>query len=480
MAEPAELQGITVTASRSDGELTLASYQNFDIKSISIVTKNDAAVDVRLQIVDFELYFDIFSQCSSGRMVLTDGNDIISGYIDRLGGASTQPLTGLELVIVQLEVKVDNESPYTIDLQYRLDKIHDIVPMTNGSQIYTIHFVSTAKVQSLIKKVSKSFKSVAYHDAVKEIFNENLLNLKLIETDKTSGTHDFIIPNLRPLQAISWICSKSHDGPNNTCYFFFETQNGFKFKSLQQMYQQEPKYKDPYTFGAKLYKTDADDRKPQFEIIDYKTKEFDMQSALISGGIASKMIGVDIFNQTTNVYEENFEKNISKTLNKFSPYEDRDDIFTSYETFTLVSHEILDQSTAKDNDVKYMLNRAQAMAMMRHFSIRISVPGNWNLAPGDIVEVRYPKHKVPEHQQSVLENPMRTGKFLVTAVSHKLLDGKMISTLELSSDSLASRPKATYLLGGGTLAPIEVNESDNPIKIEEPSNIPVTNIPNFT
>lgn len=493
----------------SERKNTLVGYTNYNIKSFSIITQNGQSIDLSIQAVDLNIFFDLFAPTSSGTITFIDGNDIIAGYVARETGAIASPIFGLEDLIITFNVLVDGKEE-TFDKFYRIDKVYNRSPSRNGATIYEIHFISNAKIRSLTSKVNKSFKGVANHDIIKEICRDHLL--EEVEVDTTSGTYDYIIPNLRPLQAISWVASKSHStGPYSTSFFFFETVDGFKFKSLQSLYKQEPKFSKPYTFGSKLMADETDSsRNPEFEIIDFKFQEFDMQNAFVAGGISSKMLGVDIFNQSTNVYEESFSKNIGSSLNGNLPfYDPRSKWSEKYDTYFLMSNEVKDQSTAADNDVQYILNRTQSMAMIRHYVIKFEVPGNWVLSPGDIIEIAYFKFKVPEHQtNSIDENQFRNGKFLVTAVNHHLSGKSMLTTVEAASDSLAaalSQRQGGDAYGGGEVPPIlsdedvaampiEIGEPtsipiDTPdfsnldsgtVDITEPSNVPVTGIPDFT
>jgi len=438
--QPAILPGVEVVASRindSEGASTGVTHKNYEIKSITLRTENGIDIDIRLQVQRLEIYFDLFGNCSSGQFIIYDGNDLISGYVSRTDGSVAAPLAGLENLDIEIDVKVESESVETINKLYRIDKISKMKPSTNGSQMYLVHFVSQPKIRSLTSKISKSYKGEVTSNIVREICRDQL-GITNLDIDSTTSKHDVIIPNLRPLQAISWLASKSYSGEEDVCFFFYETNDKFKFKSLQKLYDQAPKYTKPYTFGSKIVDDNAESRNPQFEIIDYTVREFDMQAALITGGIGSKMLGVDIFNQTTNIYEESFSKNIGSSLNGNLPFYDTSLVSEKYDSFYLTSNEVKDQPGVSDNDVKYTIKRAQTMAMMKHFSITIHVPGNWDLSPGDIVNVTYPKHKVTEHGKTPEQNPYRNGKFLVTAVNHVLEQGMMRTTAELCSDSLVT------------------------------------------
>lgn len=456
-------------------------YTNYRIQSFSILTTNGQPIDLSAQAVNLSIFFDIFVPTSSGTITFIDGNDIIAGYVDRLTGSRASPICGLEDLIITFSVLVDNKEE-TFDKNYRINKVYNRSPSRNGASVYEIHFVSSPKIRSLTSKVNKSYKGIANHDIVAEICRDHLL-IEDVEIDQTTGIYDHIIPNLRPLQAISWIASKSYSSsPYSTSFFFFETVDGFKFKSLQNLYQQEPKYSNPYTFGSKLMNDPTDDsRNPEFEILDFNFQEFDMQNAFVAGGISSKMLAVDIFNQSTNVYEESFDKNIGSSLNKNLPfYDPRSKWSEKYDTYFLTASEIKDQSTAVDNDVQYVLNRTQAMAMIRHYTMKFQVAGNWSLSPGDIIEIDYYKFKVPEHKATSIEkNNFRNGKFLVTAVNHTLLGKSMVTTVEVASDSLASalsQRQGGDAYGGGDVPPIlgdEEMEALAPITIAEPNSIPV-------
>ena len=67
---------------------------------------------------------------------------------------------------------------------------------------------------------------------------------KTVEVDKTMNKYGFIGNMRKPFTVLTWLASKGVpevEGSGTAGYCFYETQSGYKFKSLDKLISQEKK-----------------------------------------------------------------------------------------------------------------------------------------------------------------------------------------------------------------------------------------------
>jgi hypothetical protein len=77
-------------------------------------------------------------------------------------------------------------------------------------------------------------------ETVLKILKHFFHNIEIIE--ETTGMSNLIMPKLRPFEAISWLSNYARPQSTGTVgadMLFFETKNGFNFRSLQSMYKDD-------------------------------------------------------------------------------------------------------------------------------------------------------------------------------------------------------------------------------------------------
>ena len=102
----------------------------------------------------------------------------------------------------------------------------------------TLHFASAEMLRNQRVRVSKAYDG-AYDKAVADIFkSSNILNSKKpLFLERTRLNQKIVVPNLRPFDAINMFCSRSLSTISNSAsFFFYETTQGFHFRSLDSMF----------------------------------------------------------------------------------------------------------------------------------------------------------------------------------------------------------------------------------------------------
>jgi hypothetical protein len=433
------------TATESAG---LYYSQDFSLKTLNFLTANGEKIELKKVMAEFSYYEDIYSFCASGYITITDAQ----GFIELL------QLTGNEFIEINFG-KIKNGKNES-DKQFRVYKAGNRRPSGNmNSEFYTLYFCSEELVLSEQRKVSKSFKGTEIYKVVDNILKEELKvrTEKIEKIEQTKGIYDFIIPTLKPFEAISWLSNYARPQKYvGADMLFFETKNGYNFRSLQSMFS-DTAYAT-YKYQAKNISYDS--QSPQEKattILKYEiVKPYDILSQINSGAMANKLISIDPLTRTYKTTYFNYDKfkGQAKTLNPGKPSNDLKNRFNKsqseeYEGVLKVSIGNADQKmvpyikesaegVAQDVFVEtYIPNRTAQIALANYTIIRASIPGDPGITAGRTINFNLYTLKPTNNKKDL--DKFYSGKYLVTAVRHIILPQGLYQTiLELAKDSSAT------------------------------------------
>lgn len=423
--------------------------QDFSLKTLNLLTAGGQRFELKKLLVEMSYYEDIYSFVTSGYITLLDAQ----GFIERL------QLTGNEFIEIDFG-KVKTGSNDTNQM-FRVYKLGNRVPSGNmNSEVYTLFFCSEELMLSEQIKISKSFKGTKISDIISNILTDKLkVTSKQIEKiEETSGVYDFIIPKLKPFEAISWLSNYARPkatGAFGSDMLFFETKNGFNFRSLQSLFKQEI-----YT-TYKHEPKNLDDKTQTFQektinVLDYQiSKPYDMLNEINSGTLSNRLISIDPLTRSYNVTDFDYSKfkNQAKTLNDGAPTNELKNRLgktenNSYDGVLKVStgnslqqnipYIKEKQGVAKDVFVEsYIPNRTAQISLANYTTIKATIPGDPGITAGRTVQFNL-LSLAPSDKKEL--DDFYSGKYLVTAVRHIITSaGSYQTVLELSKDSVATR-----------------------------------------
>jgi hypothetical protein len=403
--------------------------KDFKIESLELINSGGQTLDLREIFVEMQIWQDIYSSVMYGEILINDGNDVFCNFY----------MVGNEYIKVSID-KPGLGRP--LQRIFRIFKASQRAPSTDSGQTYTLHFCSDEMISSQQILVSKSYKSAKIRDVVSDILLKELGTepSRIASLEQTSGNFDFIIPNYRPFEAIQWAAARGYD-QKKFCYFFFENKNGFNLTSLQTLIKQKP-YKT-LKYELKNNERDPANNKDSIDNLDI-LNDFDMLNSIPNGAFASRMLMIDLFNQSYNFadYDLTSAESQQNLINKFKPVNSfknskNQTLFESKESFFRTYLAINDTASEKSNDIKnWLLPRAMHMIILNHFRIRVTLPGDIEMKAGDVVNYEFPMFESANKEGKKLDKK-RTGKYLVAAVNHKFSNDIFETIAELVSDSYA-------------------------------------------
>ncbi len=416
--------------------------KDFSLNELTIIPKVGKAIDIRLVMVELNIFEDLFSHTISGNVVVTDSTNLIRNL----------PIYGFE------GLKVDFNAPLKASFQHEF-KIYRISPKSvieERNQLYIIHFVSQEEFINNEVVVTKSYKGQLISDMVTDI-QENYLGSEFDEIEETKFQHHVIVPRLKPFEAIRWLTTRANSGTYaGSNYVYFENQDGFQFVPLEKLVEADSRL--TYTYSpqnARLLNGAHASRDFASDIISVESYEFENiinpLDNIITGMYGNKLITHNairkIFRETNFDYKKAYPtfKHMELTNKKndltgttgltFLSDQDGSRIFpdavTKLFTSGLASEEYPNQVES------WMQQRISQKQELNNIVCRIVAPGDSERMVGETVDFAIPS---PEPIKSSLQE-METylqGKYLIASLQHSIVKTAYINNIELVKDSVFS------------------------------------------
>ena len=370
-----------------------------------------------------------------------------SGTVDGKTLLEGLPLVGTE----DFKLVIEDGSGNSIEANLNVNKVR-IIDKDNRKEILSISFVS----EELIKNENELNAVRIRHNgkisqSVKDILTNNLETEKDLLIDETSNNYNFIGNKRKPLYMINWLCKKSipkKDGKKGETagYLFFETSEGFHFKSIDSLFAQEHEKsfgffgqaETPVGYDGNIIKMSMSNR-------------FDAAQKLRSGVYNTKLILFDPFNCQYDEIKEGVDTESDGTTNaglKLPVINKKFDKIPTRTTFMLRDTGVLPTGDVKEQvkkneeeifEVANVLN--QAIRRYSQFSIgavEVDIFGDFSLHAGQTIFIDAP---TTEKGDDVKKDQLSSGKYLIHQVKHVIRGGQCQTKLGLVRDSIGRKGK---------------------------------------
>lgn len=417
--------------------------QDYYLKTLNFLTSNGQKIDLKKLLLDMSYYEDIYTFAASGYITIIDAQ----GFIELL------QLTGSEFIEIEFG-KVKN-APNKNAQRFRVYKLGNRKPSgNNNSEPYTLYFCSEELMLSEQTKLSKSYVGQKISDIVKDILVEKLkVNTKNIEViEETTGMYDFVIPRMKPFEAISWVSTYARPQRYGSTadMLFFETKNGFNFRSLQSMYKDD--IYATYRYEPKNISYDNQSIQDKTtQVLEYEfNKVYDMMHDINSGAFANRLVSIDPMTRSFNITDFDYNKNKMEKLNPEGVLDDLQNrlgknISQAFDGVLKVATGNSNQGSipyikqkeggiAKDISIEtFVPLRTAAISLANYTSIKMSIPGDPGITAGRTINFNL-------HSLNPIDNIKKldkfySGKYLVTAVRHIIQPNRYQTILEIAKDS---------------------------------------------
>ena len=319
-----------------------------------------------------------------------------------------------------------------------LNSVRNMITETN-KQVATLEFVSVESIINQTARVNKKYTGNVSETVSKLLTNgegsdkKGIQSSKELEKDNALNSYSFVGNLKKPFDTIQWLCPKTQSSSKDFGFLFYETLDGYVFKSIKSLLEQEP---ITYT------QTDKPGDQGFFKILQNNLNQTnDIGMNMRMGMYANRTLYIDIENQT---FEEVDFKISQLDLKKPPKLLDGIEDFPS-RLMLRVNDFGVAQKGAKKDEVQPLSELAvyQNKSYVRNNllfsqSINISIPLNTTLRAGDVINIKLPVKKDDEGSKTDSYGNERTndpsGKYLVSELRHLIGGGSAETQLKLIRD----------------------------------------------
>lgn len=451
--------------------ITSAQSRDYNIAQC-LITSNDQKnkKDIANIISDLYYYESILNPYIKVDLIYAETGKSIESQGSLKTLVEGMPLVGTEKT--QLKITDPNNVEIKVDLY-----IDSVKPLKQDTQ-------KTAVALNLVSKESiMNYKTVLntrfdgkISDHIKKILTDSafLGTKKKLDIEETENNYNFIGNNRRPFYALLWLAKKSipkisKAKGNSAGFFFYETSNGFKFKSIDGLLSETEPSGSKKQYKKLIYNQTPDSRGTNIpEGYDGKILEHNVDNAtgnvrskLEIGAYSTRTILFDPFNGYYEVITPNAaadqgkpgsEKNLQKAGKELPKYNKEFNKTELNKDFSRTQYMLIDKgslptgntdqqiqkSKEQNFDPKNILNQS-VMRYNQLFStkVTITVPGDFSLHAGDLILIDSPELSDKDNQEM---NKQFGGFYVIAELCHYIsLANGGYTKLTLVRDSVGKK-----------------------------------------
>ena len=417
------------------------------------ITSNEGSTTVQLTggFVQLMYYESILQDSVKADYIFADAGNTIN----KMSAMQGLPIVGTEDFELIFEDNQEEKLEFT-SANKNVFIVNKVTPRTvdTGKQIVTLNLVSEEFIRNEEGGSAVNVRMDGkLSDHIENILKNFLITEKELDIEETSNDYNFVGNNKKPYYTMNWLSKfgvPEKDGkPGDTAgFFFWETSEGFKFKSIDTLFAQKSKKKFLFTsspdgvgippgYDGKILKQETDNR------IDYQNK-------IKMGAYGTKLV---VFNPFDCFYEvvpqtaEDTEAGTTLGGDKLPVFNKKFKNPSAEQNFTRTTFMLIDTGTLPSGDGKEQVDKNEEpnfeaqkvlnQGIRRYnqlFSqqISITIGGDFSLHAGDAIFVDTPSVKAETDGDM---NKETGGKYIIADLCHYVSTKDTYTKMNLVRDS---------------------------------------------
>lgn len=308
------------------------------------------------------------------------------------------------------------------------------------------------------------------------------LNASQVDIEETENVYNFIGNDRKPLYVLDWLCPKAiPTGKSGSCagFFFFQTSQGYKFKSVDGLLGQSAKKKYRFTntpsskskdldsgdFGRILqYSIDENvDIQSKMQIGTYSTRTLyfdpytfkvdavvnsmnspgvqapersrDSDPAQVSGGSSQKLNATKA-GETLDFVPEEF---INKPCRLMCVVKDNGNLPSGTNAQRQLESWKSNPTTMNDRKDQTLHQSISRFNQLFSNKISITIPGDFSLNAGDIIYCEFPNPSANNTTQNTVNREL-SGNYLIADINQNVTRQYHYTYINLVRDSVGRKP----------------------------------------
>ena len=359
------------------------------------------------------------------------------------------PLIGTE--DFRLEFEDNNEEKIKVDMN-----VNKVTPVyEDGSKnVVSLELVSEEFLRNEMgENRCRTRENGLISDSIEKIFTDRLKTEKNLDIEQTANRYNFIGNGRKPFYMLNLLSKQgvpSDSDGSSAGFLFFETADGYNFKSIEGLFKQDKKksYIFNNTTDTQLIPAGYDGK-----ILEHQSdSSINVQSKMNMGAYKTKIVLFDAYNckyevieQTAEEVKENVEL-AGKDLPKFNSKFD-----TEKQDYTRTTLYLVDSGTLPDGDTQAQIDgstlpnfeavRTLNQSIRRYnqlFSgmMEITIAGDFSLHAGDVIFVDI--FSVQAEKDDTL-NRESGGLYIIADLCHYVSSEGTYTKLNLARDSFGRK-----------------------------------------
>jgi hypothetical protein len=443
---------------------------------LEIQGQDNRTIDIRVPTISFDYYEDVLVPTVSVKLVILNAG----GQVENEKGRKVDLYSGLGLrggEAVRIRITpagtVDTETIDFTNIPLYVNSVSDLY-QDSQKQYFTIHLLSREAIQNEVSFVQRAFKkeqTIAQHAT--SILKQDLKSLSPINVEPTGAPNlGFVGNQMSPFECLMLLASKavgsasgsqkSSTSGASSGFFFYQTRDGYQFRSVDGLVSQKPKARYYYSEFNQSSLT-AGDEANQYRINFYEIlRNQDIVDELQKGAYSSER---RFFNPldfkvqspntgsvfTGNDYITEGVKNLGEGFNKLKLVDAQ---FAFTDVASLIITETIDIGTL-DTGVVFQENQDKnsyiSQSRMRYNTlftqiVSLQVPLNTSLRAGDTIQATFPTGKTGDARADT--EGQITGKYIVKEICHHTDPRGSYTSMVVIRDTFGSSNDN----GGGSVA----------------------------
>ena len=431
----------------------------YELDGLLVVGNSGVPTEIGNLVQEISIYQSLDTPYMSGSLLLNDADDV----------SSSLPFLGQERLLFSVSTpgrgKIDFNNHHAI-----IYNVKTRVQKSDRAQTVLVEFTTLDNYKNSFTRVSKSFKG-EISTIVRKILkgSENLGSKKRVNIDITKNVRKFVIPNLRPYEAIHTLQREAISLEDSAAhYIFYENPIGYHFRSLNSLYGKQrnltvaPKatyvYQHPSSaLGGLAGRNPAGTLETilHWDIFNNTNSFINVKSGMYT----STLLTHDIFNKNVQKFEYDYNANYnsrnSVNMNKsghgpliaLTNVKNNKPITKQYNSKTFLhptaSKNLHSTGTYNNSDKWLQETVSRYVERIENFKLKIETYGNTDIMVGDIIEVIIPANKPLSSGAGIdVKDRVLSGRYVVTELLNLIQPAAKIHTMTMTvmKDSFENSP----------------------------------------
>lgn len=407
------------------------------------ITRDSTSIYIDWKTVNFSYYESIFSPIVTASLTYVDSGDLVRSNksidVQERSGTLLEALPiqgkGKEKISFKIE-NASGELDFTsmpMSVSNPIPIFQDDVRESVNLKLISQYSITNENV-NLYKKYYNTISS-SVHQILKD---ELKIPVERLKIDSTSNADSISGNGQRPFDVVINAASKSLSSSGGPGFFFWETKEGFHFKSLDDIINSP----SVQTYNYHNVATSSlDDPNTNFRILNnpsYKNNS-NLSNDLRVGLYRTKNVSFD-FN--TFEYKQEFINLSERGFKNLGNNVDYSNSFNESESFTRTNFFVLDSgltnpgiSTSIVNNERYYLPQSiMRYNLLMSQVLDITVPCNLKLKAGDVITCEFKKRSSSDLSSGSI-GQLQSGRYIITHLCHNFTPKRSFSSLRIVRDT---------------------------------------------